>query len=90
MPSRLYERPARGVLPSAMGRTLPGVSIRRATAPDASAVADVYLDSFGATFDFPLAHPEDEVQAWVRQHVVPELETWVADVGGPLVGFVAL
>ena len=73
-----------------MGRTLPGVSIRRATATDASAVADVYLDSFGATYDFPLAHPEDEVRAWIRQHVVPELETWVADAGGPVVGFVAL
>lgn len=66
-------------------------TLRRATSADAAAVADVYLESFHATYDFPLAHADDEVRDWVAEHLVPSLETWVAeDEGGRVVAMMAL
>jgi GNAT superfamily N-acetyltransferase len=62
-------------------RALPaatGITIRPAGAADAGAVADVYLASFRATYDFPLAHTDDQVRAWIRDVVVPAGGTWVA------------
>jgi GNAT superfamily N-acetyltransferase len=55
-----------------------GITIRPAEAADAGAVADVYLASFKATYDFPLAHTDDQVRAWIRDLVVPAGGTWVA------------
>jgi GNAT superfamily N-acetyltransferase len=55
-----------------------GITIRPAEAADAGAVADVYLASFKATYDFPLAHTDDQVRAWIRDVVVPAGGTWVA------------
>jgi GNAT superfamily N-acetyltransferase len=55
------------------------VAIRRATASDAESIADVYLASFHATYDFPLAHSDDDVRRWILETVVPEQETWVAE-----------
>lgn len=52
--------------------------LRRATPDDATAVAHVFLRSFHATYDFPLAHTDDEVGDWVRTRLVPQMETWVA------------
>ncbi len=54
------------------------IRLRRATLADAPAVADVYLRSFHATYDFPLAHTDEEVRGWVRDRLVPAMETWVA------------
>ena len=54
------------------------ITVRRATAADARAVVQVFLDSFHATYDFPLAHTDDEVRGWVRDHLIPTKETWVA------------
>lgn len=54
------------------------ITLRRADLNDADAVADIFLRSFGATYDFPLAHNDDEVRAWVRTTLIPEMETWVA------------
>ena len=54
------------------------VSVRRAVATDAAAIAEVYLDLFHATYRFPLAHTDDEVRAWVRDGLVPAGMTWVA------------
>ena len=66
-------------------------TIRKAGAADAKAVADVYLASFGATYDFPLAHTDDEVRAWIRDSVVPTGGTWVAlDQGGSIVGMMVV
>jgi GNAT superfamily N-acetyltransferase len=54
------------------------ITLRRATLADAEAVADIHLRSFGATYPFPLAHPDDEVREWVRTKLIPTMETWVA------------
>lgn len=72
-------------------RTLQDViELRRATSSDAAAVADVFLASFHATYDFPLAHADHEVRAWVRDRLVPTQETWVAVDGDRVVAILAL
>ena len=66
------------------------ITIRPATAADAGAVADVYLTSFHATYDFPLAHTDDEVRAWIG-NAVADGGTWVAlDAAGAVVGMMTL
>ena len=66
------------------------VTIRGAVPEDAGAVADVYLAAFAATYDFPLAHTDDEVRDWVADHVLPRLETWVAEADGRVIAMMAL
>jgi GNAT superfamily N-acetyltransferase len=66
------------------------VDLRRATDDDALGVADVWLAAFGATYDFPAAHTDDEVRAWVREHLLRATETWVAEREGTVVGFLSL
>jgi len=68
------------------------ITVRRATADDASAVSDVYLASFHATYDFPLAHSDDEVRGWIRDEIVPTRATWVATdgEGGPVVAMMVV
>jgi ribosomal protein S18 acetylase RimI-like enzyme len=69
----------------------PEVLIRGATAADAPAVADVWLASFHSAMPtVRLAHSDDEVRGWVAAVVIPERETWVAEVGGEIVGMMAL
>ncbi|MEU6377911.1 GNAT family N-acetyltransferase [Streptomyces sp. NPDC046909] len=62
----------------------PTISLRRATAPDAAAVADVWLRSFDAALPTVVRpRSDDEVRDYFREVVVPLRETWVADaVGG--------
>lgn len=64
--------------------------VRRATSADAPAVADIHLAAFRATYAFPPAHPDDDVHAWVAEHLLPETETWVAEVGGSVVAYCSL
>ena len=47
------------------------------------AIADLFLASFRATYDFPLAHTEESVRGWIRDEIVASAETWVA-VEAPL------
>jgi GNAT superfamily N-acetyltransferase len=54
------------------------ITLRRADLGDAEAVADIFLRSFGATYSFPLAHSDNEVREWIRTHLIPVMETWVA------------
>src|SRR4029078_8869892 len=71
----------RAPLPGFRGRGPAGrltLRVRRAASEDAPAVAELFLDSFHATYEFPLAHTDDEVRGWVRDHLIPEAETWVA------------
>jgi GNAT superfamily N-acetyltransferase len=74
-----------GLLPA-----IPGITIRPATSADAASVADVYLASFHATYDFPLAHTDDEVRGWIGD-VIGSGGTWVAlDPLGAIVGMMAI
>ena len=68
------------------------VDIRRATTDDASDIADVWLSSWRATFDFEPAHPDDDVRRWMRDELVPHHETWVATerATGDVVALLAL
>ncbi|MFC8359237.1 GNAT family N-acetyltransferase [Streptomyces griseorubiginosus] len=67
------------------------VVIRRATAADASATADVYLRSFAAALPTVVRpRSDDEVRAYIRDVVVPARETWVADAEGRVVGLMVL
>ena len=53
------------------------VHVRAAEAADADAIGDVYLAAFHATYDFPLAHTDDQVRDWLRG-VVADGTAWVA------------
>jgi len=57
--------------------------LRRARDADGAVIAELYLAAFRAVYDFPLAHTDDEVRAWVRDVVVGTSETWVV-VEAPL------
>ena len=67
-----------------------GVTLRRATAPDAAAAADVWLRSFDAALPTVVRpRSDDEVRDYFREVVVPLRETWVADADG-IVGVMVL
>ena len=67
------------------------VTIRRVTAADAGPVAEVMLVAWRATYDFPLAHSDDEVRHWTRATLLPDTEGWVAvDHSGAIVAMMAL
>jgi ribosomal protein S18 acetylase RimI-like enzyme len=71
-------------------RAADDITIRRAVPADATAVADVYLAAFKSTYDFPLAHTDEECRGWLAEEVVPLMETWVAEVGGRVVAMMVL
>jgi GNAT superfamily N-acetyltransferase len=81
------EPPSRSVPPTA-DQAVP--ALRRAVAADAEVIAQIHLAAFRATYRFPLAHADDEVSAWVAEHLLPETETWVAEVDGAVVAFCSL
>lgn len=75
----------------AVGGAEAGPAIRRAVPSDAGAVADVYLASFRAALpNVRLAHDDEEVRGWIAGHLIPQRETWVADRGGRIVGFMTV
>jgi GNAT superfamily N-acetyltransferase len=68
------------------------ITLRRAEAADAAAVADVWLRSRRAAMPAVPApvHPEDEVRQWFATVVVPTRETWLAEVDGAAVAVLVL
>jgi len=69
----------------------PGIVLRRAAPDDAPMVSGMFLASFKATYDFPLAHTDEEVRGWIRDDLIPAKETWVAVDGvGAVIGVMAL
>jgi GNAT superfamily N-acetyltransferase len=67
--------------------------LRRATAADAAATAEVFLRSFRFAYDATtvrLAHTDDDVRGWIAEVVIPGKETWVAEMDGVVVGMLAL
>jgi ribosomal protein S18 acetylase RimI-like enzyme len=71
-------------------RAVDPVEIRRAAPSDADAVAEVYLDSFRATYAFPPVHADDQVRGWIRRLVASDQEIWVAVDGGRVVGMMVV
>jgi len=67
------------------------IAIRRARPADAVLVAEVYLASFRAALPtVHVAHTDDEVRGWVRDHLIPATECWVAADGPEVIGMLAL
>ncbi len=66
------------------------LTIRRAVPADAPAVADVYITAFKSTYNFPLAHTDEECRGWLANEVVPRMETWVVEIGGRVVAMMVL
>ena len=66
--------------------------IRRATAADAAAVADVWLLSRKASVPAIPApvHDDADVRRYFAHVVIPERETWVVDLDGEVVALLAL
>lgn len=67
--------------------------LRRATDDDGPSFGDVWLRSWRATFDFPPAHPDDDVRRWLATELLPNTEAWVAadpDERGRVVALMAL
>ncbi|MFJ9116413.1 GNAT family N-acetyltransferase [Streptomyces sp. NPDC102394] len=74
-----------------MSPSQPPAVLRRATAPDALAAADVWLDSFAAALPTVVSpRSADEVRAYFRDVVVPSRETWVAEAADRIVGVMVL
>lgn len=65
-------------------------SLRLAVAADAEVIAQIHLAAFRSTYRFPLAHADGEVRAWVAEHLLPETETWVAEMDRAVVAFCSL
>ena len=59
------------------------LTIRRADAADADAIADLYLRARKAAADAgtipPHVHTDDEAREWIAHVVIPERETWIAE-----------
>lgn len=76
----------------------PPILLRRAEPDDATAMGDIFLAAFRATYDFPLAHTDEQVRAWVRDELLATRETWLAVApdgddegsGGIVVGLMSL
>jgi GNAT superfamily N-acetyltransferase len=66
------------------------IALRRAGPDDAAEIAEVFLAAFHATYDFPLAHTDDQVRAWISDEVVSANETWVAVEAPAIVGLMVL
>ena len=64
--------------------------IREARPEDAGVIAEIWLASFQATYQFPPAHSDEDVRAWVVDILLPETETWVAQERVVAVGFIAI
>ena len=66
------------------------IKVRPAEPGDAARVADVYLTAFHATYDFALAHSDDQVRQWIRDLLIPAGDTWVATLDGEVVGMAVI
>ena len=72
-------------------RTRCNVELRPAAATDAAEIAELYLASFKATYDFPLADSDDQVRRWIAEVLLPTDEAWIAaSAQGSIIGMMAL
>ncbi len=66
------------------------MTIRRARAEDADAVADVFVAALANMTYLPQTHTERENRAFVRDVLLTHNEVWIAEGDESLVGFVGL
>lgn len=65
-------------------------TLRPATPADAAEIAQLYLCSRRHFLPYaPLAHSDEEVKHWIREHLLPSAQVTVAQEGGELLGFIA-
>ena len=66
-------------------------TIRPALVADAAGCARVYVRSkaFGIA-EVPEPHTESEIAAWIADTAIPEMQVWVADLDGVVVGQIML
>jgi ribosomal protein S18 acetylase RimI-like enzyme len=65
--------------------------IRRASAGDAAALGELWLQSFKAALpSVCVVHTDDQVRRWIRDVVIERQETWVICVDGEIAGMLAL
>jgi GNAT superfamily N-acetyltransferase len=83
--------PLTGPDPTVGEVTTDDLTVRHAEPGDGRGIGDVLVDSWRATFDFPAAHPDEDVRVWVVEHLVPTTESWVAvHPDGTVVGVLSL
>ena len=67
------------------------VTLRRGTAADAEAIADVFVAARRPMLAYlPDLHDDEDIRNWIATTMVPSHEVWVAEVDGRLVGYAAL
>lgn len=66
------------------------MQIRRAAPSDAEGVADVFLAAKAKMTYLPDLHTDAETRRWVGDVVLRDLEVWIAEKEGRVVGFAAL
>jgi ribosomal protein S18 acetylase RimI-like enzyme len=66
------------------------MKIRAARPDDAGAIAEASIAARAEMTYLPRLHTDDEDRGYFRDHVVAELEVWVAELEGEIAGFVAL
>lgn len=68
------------------------VEIRPARKDDAAGIADLYLASFAATYEFRRAHSDADTRRWIAEVLLPHREVWVATAvaAGSIVAMMAL
>ena len=64
--------------------------LRRATAADADAIAEILTAARAAQSWFPPLHSPEETHRFVRERLLSENETWVVEENGRILGFAAL
>jgi GNAT superfamily N-acetyltransferase len=65
--------------------------LRRATADDADAVADIDIAARrDAMPTVRWAHPSEDVRRWIRAVLLPTHEVWVAEEDGAVIAYMAL
>jgi GNAT superfamily N-acetyltransferase len=63
---------------------------RRAEPGDAPAIADTFLAASAEMTYLPRLHSDDETRAFIREVVMRDLEVWVCEEEGGILGFTAL
>ena len=70
----------------------PPVEIRQADAADAATIAHIHLSSRAATMPYlpPQKRTHEQVTRWAEEVLLKECRTWVAVLGGEVLGYAAL